>query len=89
MADGVVDVRLAEMVVAGLALRYVDRKSGEARDEGRTRPEVVMRQLTTRPGQARHPQAGAFRACGLTCPAVVSQTMAGMAQTKQSPRGMF
>ncbi len=63
MADGVVDVRLAEMVVAGLALRYVDRKSGEARDEGRTRPEVVMRQLTTRPGQARRPQAGASPGC--------------------------
>ena len=53
MADGVVDVRLAEMVVSGLALRYMDRKTGEAREEGRTRPEVVMRQLTTRPGQAR------------------------------------
>ena len=51
MADGVAQVQLAEMVVSGLALRYVDRKSGEARDEGRTRPEVIMRQLTTRPGQ--------------------------------------
>ncbi len=51
MADGIAQVQLAEMVVAGLALRYVDRKSGEARDEGHTRPEVIMRQLTTRPGQ--------------------------------------
>ena len=51
MADGIAQVQLAEMVVSGLALRYVDRKSGEARDEGRTRPEVIMRQLTTRPGQ--------------------------------------
>ena len=51
MADGIAQVQLAEMVVSGLALRYMDRKSGEARDEGRTRPEVIMRQLTTRPGQ--------------------------------------
>lgn len=55
MADGIAQVQLAEMVVSGLALRYVDRKSGEARDEGRTRPEVIMRQLTTRPGQVERP----------------------------------
>ena len=55
MADGIAQVQLAEMVVSGLALRYVDRKSGEARDEGRTRPEVIMRQLTTRPGQVGRP----------------------------------
>lgn len=53
MQDGVVDVRLAEMVVSGLALRYVDRKTGDTKEEGRTRPDVIMRQLTTRPGQAR------------------------------------
>ena len=52
-SSGVINVRLAEMVVGNLNLRYVDRKTGEVREEGATRPEVVLRQLSTRPGQAR------------------------------------
>ena len=48
---GVINVKLAEMVVGNLNLRYVDRKTGEVREEGATRPEVVLRQLATRPGQ--------------------------------------
>jgi hypothetical protein len=44
-------VRCAEAVVNRVALKYVDAKTGEARDEGRTRPEVVLRQLATRPGR--------------------------------------
>jgi hypothetical protein len=51
-AGGVISVRLAEMVVGALNLKYVDRKTGEAREEGATRPEVILRQLATRPGQA-------------------------------------
>lgn len=51
-SSGVINVRLAEMVVGNLNLRYVDRKTGEVREEGATRPEVVLRQLSTRPGQA-------------------------------------
>ena len=50
---GVINVKLAEMVVGNLNLRYVDRKTGEVREEGATRPEVVLRQLATRPGQVR------------------------------------
>lgn len=44
-------VRCAEAVVNRVSLKYVDAKTGEARDEGRTRPEVVLRQLATRPGR--------------------------------------
>jgi outer membrane protein insertion porin family len=50
-AGDVMQVRLAEATVSSIALRYVDPKTGEARQEGRTRPEVVLRQLATRPGQ--------------------------------------
>lgn len=52
---GVINVKLAEMVVGNLNLRYVDRKTGEVREEGATRPEVVLRQLATRPGQVCTP----------------------------------
>lgn len=56
-SSGVVNVRLAEMVVGNLNLRYVDRKTGEVREEGATRPDVILRQLATRPGQARPPSS--------------------------------
>ena len=70
MQGNVVELKVAEMVVGALNLRFVDRVTGEAREEagaaavprGRlagllrpfkrpTQPEVVLRQLTTRPGQ--------------------------------------
>ncbi len=50
-ASGVINVRLSEMVVGNLNLRFVDRKTSEVREEGATRPEVILRQLSTRPGQ--------------------------------------
>jgi len=53
-SSGVINVRLSEMVVGNLNLRYVDRKTSEVREEGATRPEVILRQLATRPGQVRH-----------------------------------
>ncbi len=51
MGGGVADLRLAEAVVTSVNLRYVDPKSAEVRDEGRTQPEVILRQLCTKPGQ--------------------------------------
>ena len=36
-------------------LRFVDRETGEGREEGATRPEVILRQMSTRPGQVRRP----------------------------------
>ncbi len=66
-SSGVINVRLSEMVVGNLNLRFVDRKTSEVREEGATRPEVVLRQLATRPGQVRtesvlrfDPDAGSY-----------------------------
>ena len=53
MENGLVDLKFSEMVVNNVNLRFMDRKTGESKEEGATRPEVIMRQLTTRPGQAR------------------------------------
>ena len=50
-ASGIINVSLSEMVVGNLNLRFVDRKTSEVREEGATRPEVILRQLSTRPGQ--------------------------------------
>ncbi|GAB4822487.1 hypothetical protein N2152v2_009533 [Parachlorella kessleri] len=47
-----IEVRLAEAVVNRVALKYVDMKTGESREEGKTRPDTILRHLTTRPGQA-------------------------------------
>ena len=47
----IVQVKVAEAKVNRIALRYVDPKTGEAREEGKTRPDIVLRHLTTRPGQ--------------------------------------
>jgi hypothetical protein len=37
--------------VGRINLRFVDRETGEGREEGATRPEVILRQMSTRPGQ--------------------------------------
>ena len=57
MENGVVDLQFSEMVVNAVNLRFMDRKTGETKEEGATRPEVILRQLTTRPGQARAPES--------------------------------
>lgn len=52
MQDDVVRLRMAEMLVGRMNLKYQDKKTGDIKDEGATKPEVIMRQLCTRPGQA-------------------------------------
>ena len=47
---GLVDVQLTEMMVGNINLRFLDRKTGEAK-EGATRPDVILRHISTRPGQ--------------------------------------
>jgi hypothetical protein len=42
-------VRLQQ--VGRINLRFVDRETGEGREEGATRPDVILRQMSTRPGQ--------------------------------------
>ena len=49
MGDGgVAALRLSEATVHRINLRYLDPKTGEAREEGRTRPEVILRQVGER-----------------------------------------
>jgi hypothetical protein len=43
--------------VGRVNLRFVDRETGEGREEGATRPEVILRQMSTRPGQVRRAAA--------------------------------
>lgn len=53
MEGGIVAVKLKEMTVGRVNLRFVDRETGEGREEGATRPDVILRQMTTHPGQVR------------------------------------
>lgn len=48
----VATIKLAEATVNRITLRYVDPNSGEPREEGKTKPEVILRQVTTQPGRA-------------------------------------
>lgn len=52
MEDDVVRLKMAEMLVGRMSLKYQDKKTGDIKDEGKTKPEVIMRQLSTKPGQA-------------------------------------
>ncbi|DBB13937.1 TPA: hypothetical protein ACH3X3_000916 [Trebouxia sp. C0006] len=51
MDNEVAKVKVAEMLVGRMNLQYQDKKTGDIKDEGATRPEVIMRQLCTRSGQ--------------------------------------
>lgn len=56
MEDGIVDLKVAEMEVNNVTLRFINKKTGESKEEGATRPEVIMRHLATRPGQVYNMQ---------------------------------
>ena len=49
--DGVVNLTLAEMLVGKLNLKFEDKKTGDVGDAGKTRPDIILRQLNTKPGQ--------------------------------------
>eukprot|EP00873_Tetraselmis_striata_P003069 jgi/Tetstr1/423333/TSEL_014031.t1 len=51
MQGGVATVTVAEALVGQVNLRFVPVGGGEARHEGQVKPEIIMRQLTTRPGR--------------------------------------
>ena len=51
LRGGVAEVKLAEMQVNSVNLRFKDPKTGEAREEGSTRPDIILRHLCTKPGQ--------------------------------------
>ena len=54
MDEDIINLKIAEMIVGRIGLQFRDRKTGELKPQGATKPEVVMRQLTTRPGQVWH-----------------------------------
>ena len=51
LRGGVAEVKLAEMQVNSVNLRFKDPKTGEVREEGSTRPDIILRHLCTKPGQ--------------------------------------
>ena len=53
MENEVAKLKMAEMQVRRMNLQYQDKKTGDIKDEGATKPEVIMRQLCTKPGQVR------------------------------------
>ncbi|KAL4449506.1 hypothetical protein ABPG77_007150 [Micractinium sp. CCAP 211/92] len=50
-SNNVAEVKVAEAVVNRVLLRYLDKNTNEARDEGKTKPHIILRNLTTQPGQ--------------------------------------
>ncbi|CAG9465111.1 unnamed protein product [Pedinophyceae sp. YPF-701] len=50
MVRGVAELRIAEVAVGKVGLRFLKAGSGEP-VRGRTRPEIIMRHVTTKPGQ--------------------------------------
>jgi hypothetical protein len=51
--NGVVELYIGEAVVNSIRLTFKDAKTGDPKEVGATRPEVITRHLTTREGQVR------------------------------------
>ena len=51
LEGGIIKLKATEIVINSIKLRWKDKASGEVREEGKTKPEVVMRQLGSQPGQ--------------------------------------
>ena len=51
MSENTAEVQISEMTINSINLRFEDRKSGEVKDEGKTKPEVILRQVLSQPGQ--------------------------------------
>ncbi|MQL94287.1 hypothetical protein Taro_026945 [Colocasia esculenta] len=50
LSGGIIRLKVSEAVVNDIVLRFLDRKTGEP-TTGKTRPETILRQLTTKKGQ--------------------------------------
>ena len=49
--DDVARIKVGEATVNRVMLRYIDTESGESREEGKTKPDIIMRQVSTRAGE--------------------------------------
>ena len=50
VSDGIIRVDCAEVVVDRIALNFIDPKTQKPREKPRTRPEIILRHLTTKSG---------------------------------------
>ncbi|CAL1409592.1 unnamed protein product [Linum trigynum] len=50
LSGGIIRVQVAEAEVNDISIRFLDRKTGEP-TKGKTKPETILRQLTTKKGQ--------------------------------------
>ncbi|BBM98926.1 outer membrane protein insertion porin family [Marchantia polymorpha subsp. ruderalis] len=57
LSDGIIRVQVAEAEVHNINIRFLDRKTGEP-TTGKTQPETLLRQLTTKKGQVYSLQQG-------------------------------
>ncbi|KAJ7546876.1 hypothetical protein O6H91_08G058900 [Diphasiastrum complanatum] len=57
LSDGILRIQVAEAEVNNIHIRFLDRKTGEP-TVGQTRPETILRQLTTKKGQVYSLQQG-------------------------------
>ncbi|GBG89700.1 hypothetical protein CBR_g49553 [Chara braunii] len=57
LSNGIIRVQVAEAEVNNITIRFLDRKTGEP-TQGKTRPETLLRQLMTKPGQVYSLQQG-------------------------------
>ena len=51
MNGNTAELQVSEMTINDIHLRFVDRVTGETKDEGKTKPEVILRQVLSQPGQ--------------------------------------
>lgn len=58
LEGGIIKLKATEIVINSIKLRWKDKATGEVREEGKTKPEVVMRQLGSQPGQVGPTWAG-------------------------------
>lgn len=52
LEGGTLKIKVDEVVVNGINLRFENRKSGEVRAEGKTKPDVILRHILSQPGKA-------------------------------------
>ncbi|CAA7045296.1 unnamed protein product [Microthlaspi erraticum] len=50
LSGGIVRLQVAEAEVNNISIRFLDRKNGEP-TKGKTSPEMILQQLTTKKGQ--------------------------------------
>lgn len=57
LSGGIIRIQVSEAMVNNINIRFLDRKTGEP-TTGKTRPETLLRQLTTKKGQVYSLQQG-------------------------------